>query len=150
MGSLLFRITPRQLRGLRISTLALVVITVVLAAIAHLRRSEPILVYAIAAAGTLPLILWINVTSAWAFTECSREGIRARGLFGVGVRNCRWADVSDIRVVTERTTTTIMVTRHDGSRFRLGVPRDSVVMADRDLRTKFARIATYWHAKSGC
>lgn len=34
--------------------------------------------------------------------------------------------------------------RRDGSRFRLGVPRDGVVIPDRNLKAKFGQISRYW------
>lgn len=144
MDNLLFRITTRQLRGLRVSAVALVAITAGLATVAHSRPSVPTLGYLLAFAVSLLLVLWVNVTSLRAFTECSPKGVRARGLFGTGIRSCPWAEVSDISLVSQRMTTMIIVIRRDGSRFRLGVPRDSPAMADRDLDAKFAQISGYW------
>ncbi|MBO0822235.1 MAG: hypothetical protein J2P27_00050 [Actinobacteria bacterium] len=146
MARMLFQLTLRQLRGLRLFTVGLAAVTVGLAAISLFQHGmkTTILTYTSAFALSFLLALWTCVTSPWAFTECSPDGIRVRGLFGLGIRNCPWEQVASIEVVQERATDMIMVTRHDGSRFRLGVPRDTPVMRDRDFHAKFARISRYW------
>ena len=144
MDNLVFRVPPDQLRYTRVGAAVLASVTVVLAAIAYFRPSALIGVLTFSFALGLVMALWANVTSPRAFTECSPDGIRARGLLGFRIRSCPWAEVDKISVVDgSRGTSTIMVTRHDGSRFRLGVPSSPGNWPDRDFGAKFARISSY-------
>jgi len=77
----------------------------------------------------------------FAFTECTSEGIRTRGL--AGPRACRWTDVATITPRLGRTRT-MMVTTHSGQRFFLGAPVSSPIMRDPLFLDKVDRIVSYW------
>ena len=123
MDNLVFRAPPGLVRYMRVFAAVAACITVGLAAIAYFRVTPLIVVLLLPFTAGLVTALWANVTYPRAFTECSPDGIRASGLFGFRIRNCPWTEVDKISVVNGAgSSTSIMVTRHDGSRFRLGVP----------------------------
>jgi len=87
--------------------------------------------------------LWVTVASPLEFTECSPDGIRARGL-GFRVRSCPWADVEKMaKADAGGGGTIIRVTRSDGSRFNLGVPSSPSAWPDNDFNAKFTQITEY-------
>jgi hypothetical protein len=77
----------------------------------------------------------------FAFTECTSEGIRTRGL--AGPRVCRWADVANITPRLGRTRS-VMVTTNSGRRFFLGAPVSSPVMRDPLFLNRVDQIISYW------
>lgn len=145
-----FRATPKQCRGSIAVTITLAAVAAGLAALAHWRFGFQTALQGwdiTVAVGCLGFV-WVSIALPLAFTELSPNGIRARGL--AGPRNCPWPQVATIEVETIRGTRTIVVTRHDRSRFRrsrfrLTVPADRPpVMADVDLMGKFSAIWFYW------
>ena len=144
MDNLVFRAPPGLVRYIRVFAVVAACITVGLAAIAYFRLTPLIVVLLLPFTAGLVTALWANVTYLRAFTEFSPDGIRARGLFGFRIRNCPWTEVDKISVVNGAgSSTSIMVTRHDGSRFRLGVPSSPGNWPDRDFDAKVAQISKY-------
>jgi hypothetical protein len=146
MDDLLFRITPRQLRGVRVYTAVLALVTVGLAALAHFRLGLGTYLQALTiVTGVCCLLaLWASFAYAGAFTQCSPDGIRIRGLFGVRTYNCPWTQIAKIGLLDWQGSTRIEVTRRDGSRFRLGVPIIAASMPDPNFDAKYGQILSYW------
>jgi hypothetical protein len=156
VDNLLFRITPRQLRGVRVFAVVLTFVTVGLAAIAHFRfgLSSPVQGWTIAAGFSCLLALWASFAYAGAFTECSPDGIRVRGRFGLRNHSCPWTEIAKIGLEHWQGSTMINVTRRNASSFRLSAPMISTAMPDPDFDAKFDQILSYWreatpHAGSG-
>jgi hypothetical protein len=79
---------------------------------------------------------------ARAFTECTADGIRTRGLGGV--RQCSWPQVADIAIRLTPGSRLVVVTTADGTRFWLGAPVDGGTMPDPQFTSKFGQIVNYW------
>jgi hypothetical protein len=137
MAELRLTITVRQKRGL----LLLLVIVGLAALVLALMRPLAAVWLGIAEL----LVLWAYVMYARAFTECTPDGIRTRGLGGQ--RQCSWPQVANIRLHPR--SRLVVVTTRDGRRFWLGVPVDGGVMPDPEFTVKFKQVVRYWHAAPG-
>lgn len=84
------------------------------------------------------------MTARFSFTTVSEEGIRTR-MYIFRPRSCPWPQVADIDVRPGRTTT-VRVTRTDGTRFLLGVPMTGDVMLDPMFHAKLEQITNAWRA----
>ncbi len=140
---LTFRITARQLRGLRTYLALLAGIIAVLTAAGLSTRAGMLLVWDVAVGLGLAVGLYAYVMYARAFTDCTAAGIRTRGL--AGQRECAWPQVADIAPAYSRTAT-VMVATTGGARFRLGVPVTGGVMADPEFAAKVSQIQHYWRS----
>jgi Bacterial PH domain len=139
-----FTIAWRQLRGLLAYTLIMLAIAVGLS-VAWAAAGSPGSTGAWALGIGIGAMIAGYSTAAYgvAFTKCTPEGIRTRGL--AGPRMCRWADVADIRPrLGSRGTRTVVVTTNSGQRFYLGAPVSSPIMRDRMFPDKYRQIISYW------
>jgi hypothetical protein len=146
VDTLVFRITPGQLRYVRILTVVFAIIAAGLCVGADYRPASLFTVLAFCFGVGFLGALWVTIASPLQFTECSPDGIRARGL-GFRLRSCPWAEVEKISKVINKGAT-IRVTRRDGSRFTLGVP-SSTAWADDRFDVKLAQITEYWKQAAG-
>jgi len=136
LGELRLAITGRQKRGL-----LLLLTFVAMAALVLGILREP---FAIAMGIAALVVLWTYVMYVRAFTECTPDGIRTRGLGGK--RWCPWPQVADIAVRLNPGSRLVVVTTKDGVRFWLGAPVDGGVMPDPEFSVKFEQIVDYWLA----
>jgi hypothetical protein len=135
MAVLRFQITSGQKRGLLTLVLIAAALALGLAAL-HER-------WAAAGFGVGVLVAaWAYLMYALAFTECTIDGIRTRGLGGV--RQCSWPQVAAIAIRRNPRSRLVVVTAVDGTRFWLGAPVDGGVMPDPEFLAKFRQVVGYW------
>lgn len=156
MKVMTFRPGSRQLRNLSLAALGCAAVSAAILVgdfAAHVDSAERGLGLGIGLGFASLLVGWVLIGYRRAFTECSRTGIRARGLTGP-VRIYRWDQVEEIAIRRSNpargpSTFTVSIFTTGGGRFTLGAPVTGGVMSDPDFEAKVRKIRSYWLAGAG-
>jgi hypothetical protein len=143
MAELRFTMPVRQMGGRGpVSLATLAIVTLGLGLLGHR------LVQVIVSGIVWLILLWFFVKDARAFTECTTDGIRTRGMDGR--RQCPWPLVANIAIRSfGRSGHVVVVTMTDFRQFSLGAPFSRAAAPGPQFMVQFEEIVHYWHAAWG-